>query len=556
MYSTFKKSGKCYIDIETKGLNPRKGVIGVITLYDGKSFFVLREITKDLIKILEDNSITKIGFNLKFDFSFFIVAIPGIKIRNVRDLYIEELLISGPRNNTLQEVLERRTGIEISKDVDHSVVDWTGKLDSKMEEYIREDVVHLPKLADILYDLLTETKQHKAADIENAAIVASAYMEVNGVMFDLVLFQAFIEDSKVKAEESLLKLKSYADINWNSPKQVLEYLNPLLKKKKIFLTSVAHDKLVKISGMHPSVDILLDYRKYAKRASSWGDKYLNKWIDPVTHRIHCQWNQFGAATGRFSSSNPNMQQLPRDNEFRRIIIAKPGHSLVSVDYQQIEVLVAAVVSKDENMLRNFNLGIDTHTQAVHIVTGKSIDAITKQERFLGKAVNFGLLFAGGAKMLANYARTTFGVTNFSEEDAAKAIKAYFEYYKGLGALRQKAYDWTFKAKSKGVGVVRNLVGMRREVRGKDIKPTTCLNTIIQSSAGYGIKNALGKLVDFGYLVWLLAQIHDELLFEVPDEEVELFVVNIQAIMIDAMKEVLGNYPVKVDIQVGKSWAEE
>lgn len=590
------ESGIMCFDLETTGLDPITDRIGVVIVGTEHAVYLLRQPPEWMPKVLADPGIRKVGFNLKFDLSFLLAHYGDFLVRNVRDLYLEELLLSERRQgqrHDLATVLNRRLGIQIAKGIDHEQVDWTGDLSADMVRYAREDVEKLPLLDAEMDRQLALTYQTQAAEIENNAVLATAYMGLNGVGVDRPAWEAAIADWDAHADDLYTQLTTLIPepVNWNAPAQVVAALNTFLGPSAKPIENARKETLRDRVGTHPIFEVLLEYKHYSKRGQNWGRTnwdllsdaeaeglrtylatvpwgrrdyvrgpgknlgYLDKFIHPVTGRIHPSWWQIGADTCRYSCSAPNLQQLPHDDAFRRLVRAQPGNVLVSIDFQQIEVLTAAVVANDRTMLKNFIDGVDTHAAAVNLVTGIAVEDVTKDQRQLGKAINFGLQFAGGAQMLSNYARVSYGVQNFSVDDAKQAIRDYFNHYTGLARKRQEAYDWAERTKKTGLGEIRNLVNMRRIVSGPQIKPTTYLNTIIQSSAGHGIKAALYRAQTQKLLPYLCAQIHDELLWEFPKDRAEELANLAERCMRVGMQDVLGtNVPVRCDIQIGETWA--
>jgi DNA polymerase I-like protein with 3'-5' exonuclease and polymerase domains len=302
------------------------------------------------------------------------------------------------------------------------------------------------------------------------------------------------------------------------------------------------------AGKYPLINELIRYRKVAKAVQSFSSK-LPGHIHPITGRIHPDYWQIGSATGRFSCSNPNLQQIPRDPRFRRCVVPEPGYKLVIADYSQIELRVVAEISDDQRMLQAYGNGDDLHILTASLVAGKLMQEVTKEERQNAKAINFGLIFAMGAEGLQRYAKNTYGVNMILEQ--ARVFKdRFFRAYLGIAR-------WHKAVGHNGSQETRSISGRRRLW---DHKPpiTELLNTPVQGTAADINKKALGILLGrlAGTGVKIIGTIHDEILLEAPEDQAEQAAGILKAVMIEAGSAFLKKVPVEVEVAIADSWAEK
>ena len=515
---------------------------------------------------MEDPEITKVAQNWKFDAMWMIHVLPELSIaRNLQDVMLKAQIVADYRTQMgaakagkptayqpfdLASLLKRHIGITIGKTIDHDETDWTGPWSDEMVEYMLEDIQYLLPLNNVLDKLILTQGQEQASWIENNTVFGVAWMTYNGITPDI---DAWL-DATNEWEEHMLHLlnkhlkKAFPTVkNFNSPKQLMDAMpdvigGPLVNTRKAMLAFLAPD--------FPALEMLLEFRHYSTRLKNWGPHFLTKYVCKECKRFHPGWRQIGTETARFSCSAPNLQQIPRAAEFRKLFVAAPGTLLVSLDYSAIEVLVAAVHAKDSALLSACASG-DTHQATAAMMTGKAEADVTEEERQGAKITNFGLLFAGGVDGLVGQARDIFRVT-LDVKEAEKMMNKFFATFPGLRRVR----NWAYKEMDRKAEVIeaRNLVGFRRILEGYNRKPTSLLNTIIQSTAGHGIKAAFPYLMEEGLLPFLCLQVHDELLFEFPEADAEEFTRRAEACLVQGMRDVLGSTaPVKVKANTGTVW---
>jgi DNA polymerase I-like protein with 3'-5' exonuclease and polymerase domains len=333
-------------------------------------------------------------------------------------------------------------------------------------------------------------------------------------------------------------------INLDSPKQILEALQAL----GIPLKTTSHEELSQLEDQYPVIQALIEYRKVTKVLQSFASA-LPKYIHKVTGRIHPDYWQIGTTTGRFSCRNPNLQQIPRDRAFRECFIPAEGKILVIGDYSQVELRVAAEISQDRRMIDAFLLNQDIHCLTASLLTGKDILQVTKEERQAAKAVNFGLLYAMGARGLKIYAKNSYGV-EMTDQQAIDFRNKYFEVYQGIAS-------WQKELSNANLRETRTLIGRLRQWSERPVI-TELFNTPIQGTAADIMKQAMVMLYPFleNTDIHIIGTVHDELLLESPQEEAEKAAYLLKETMVRAGQKFLNMVPVEAEVVIASNWAEK
>jgi DNA polymerase-1 len=387
-------------------------------------------------------------------------------------------------------------------------------------------------------------------------------MERAGVLVDRGLLKT--QSSELAAR--MLELQSQAHreaggvFNVDSPKQLQEILFgklgiPVVRKTPTGQPSTAEDVLEELAETYPLPKLILEYRGIAKLKSTYTDN-LPQQINPTTGRIHTSYHQAVAATGRLSSTDPNLQNIPiRTREGRRIrqaFVAPPGHSLVAADYSQIELRIMAHLSGDESLRRAFAEDRDVHQATAAEVFGIVPDEVSADQRRSAKAINFGLMYGMSAFGLARQLGIARG-------DAQKYMDLYFERYPGV-----KRYMEETRRQARETGYVETVFGRRlylpeiqsRNAALRQYAERSAINAPMQGTAADIIKRAMIEvdawLESSRVAARLIMQVHDELVLEVADEAVEPLVGQIRRHMIRAADL---SVPLKVDVGVGRNWDE-
>ncbi len=579
-----KKKGFVSVDTETTSENPFKAkLVGISMSWEhGKGYYLpvghnylglqkqlsLSEV-KDLLKeILEDEGIKKIGHNIKYDAE--VLRLHGIELKGIYfDTMIASYVINpGLRQHNLDYLSEYYLGHKMIgyKDVVvKGIEDFSQVSIETAVRYSCEDADYTLRLKDILEKRLKEDKNEELFyNIEMKLVPVLMDMEIAGVKVDInLLWKLAVEfREKLKQIEEEIYKEAGMRFNINSSQQLgfvlFEKLRlPTLKKTqktKRYSTDVSVlKKLCAYNSRVPS--LVLQYRSISKLKSTYVDALI-RMADPKTHRIHTSYNQTVTATGRLSSSDPNLQNIPiRDAEGRQIrkaFIAEDGYLLMSADYSQIELRVLAHYSNDEELINAFKNDEDIHTKTAIEVLGIKGREVTPEERRIAKAINFGIIYGMGPKRLSEEIEIDY-------KKAKEYIDRYYEKYKGVARFREEIIEFARKN-----GYVTTLFNRRRYLpdinsenhRIRAEAERIAINTPIQGTAADLIKKAMinihKRIKKECPLTKMIMQVHDELVFEVPEGDIE----KVKNMVKKEMEEVYPmRVPLKVDISVGKNWDE-
>ncbi|MGV8877459.1 MAG: DNA polymerase I [Sphingobacteriaceae bacterium] len=520
--------------------------------------------------VWEDEKIEKIGQNLKFD--ILVLKWYGIQLKGkLFDTMLAHYLIDPDTRHNMDLLSEnylRYTPVSITSLIGSKGKNQGSMRDVELEtikDYAAEDAditlqlkeVFAPKLLEVLADKL-------ARDMENPLIYVLADMEFEGVKIDTETLQEFSKDLEtdlIKLEKVVLD-KAGVRFNISSPKQLGEVLfeklklDPKAKKTKTGQYQTGEDVLLNLASKSDIVRDILDFRQLQKLKSTYVDA-LPLLVNPKTGRIHTSYNQAVAATGRLSSNNPNLQNIPirtaRGREVRKAFIPRDEHHvLISADYSQIELRIIAEISKDVNMLAAFNAGIDIHTATAAKVYGVPLAMVSGEYRRNAKAVNFGII----------YGQSAFGLSQnlgISRKEAAEIIEQYFNQYPNIKNYMSDTMNF-----ARENGYVQTLMGRRRYLRDINSANATvrgyaernAINAPIQGSAADMIKIAMinisRELKTQQLSTCMTMQVHDELVFDAPKIEVEQVKPIIEHFMKTAISTIV---PIVVEIGVGNNWLE-
>ena len=556
-----------FFDTETTGLDVFKDKITLIQIKQGDKIRLVKTFMEAKISeirdLLENNLI--VGHNLKFDLKFLKHQF-NINPVNIFDTWIAEILISGGMKArqrgtaTLEAVTKQYLDIEMNKDetIRNS---FKGKkpLTQEQIKYAMMDVAVLPAIYQQQQAQLKELGLEKVFEIEMSCIPATVWLELSGLPLDLVGLKKVEAEIKKKVEAAELKVKTilkesgfkYLDlsglpvVNLDSPLELLG----ALKTIKINVESTANEVISMLE--HPIGKALKEYRKQQKLLTGFILKYPEH-IHKVTGRIQPNFNQCGTNTGRFTSSNPNMQQVPHDKSIRALFKAGVGNKIITADYSQIELRIIAEVSQEPKFLEIYNNNRDLHRLTASLLLKKPESEITKEERQQAKAVNFGFAYGLGAKSFKEKAKKDYDL-DISEERAQSFRNTFFKNYPVLSQYLKKAaaeaasnYKIINKA-GRIVSFMPGLEGWQYENMGR--------NTPIQSLSADITKIAMGKLYHKlkPFNTKLINAVHDELVFEVPKEHIEAAARIIKEEMEAAGREYLKSVPCIVEISIGEAW---
>ena len=493
-----------------------------------------------------------IGHNLKFDLLWLRVKC-GLNIRKpFCTMTASRLLTSGSKEpNDLGAVIERHLSIKLPKDQGRS--DWGGMLlTADQLAYAANDVRHLHSLRAALDKAVDADDLRPVADLEMRLIPVVVDIEATGFPVDSRRFQQISRDSMLKAAELDKQIKQIFNnnsLNVSSPIQ----LKAAFEKIGITVPDTAVEALSEID--HESARLVLEYRGHEKVAQQ-----ANSLMDAVSGDgcIHARFEPTGTETGRFSSRDPNLQNVGR-GELRQAFVAPEGKVLIVADYSQIELRAAAAIAGDQAMLDAYNQGADLHRKTAGLVLSKPDVEVTKNDRQISKALNFGLLYGQSAKGLVKYAKTAYGVT-ITEEEAKQFRDRFFVSYRGLASWHRKA--WRVAGEIGGMAncEVRTRLGRRRILpRGGEDWPrfTALVNNSVQGTCADGLKLAmieLGERLPDG--VQMIATVHDELVFTAPEALAEQVKTLAVEVMKTAMGKLLPEVPVEVEAKICSNWGEK
>lgn len=566
-------------DTETTGTDPvNDTLVGVsLSTVAGVAYYIPvngeegieQEKAIELLRPLFANKESlKIAHNYKFD--YMILSRAGLEIKGLAfDTMIAAYLIDANQKMKMDALSEKYLNYQpipieelIGKGRKQKSLDQI--LPEEVKDYACEDADITHRLYEILEKVLEKDELKQIAEtLEFPLMEVLAKMELHGIRLDVELLQEFSEtlrEDLQNLEEEIFE-KAGTEFNINSPQQLGEVLFdkmglPAGKKTKTGQYSTSESVLSKLEGKYEMPGLILEYRALNKLRSTYVDA-LPKLVNEKDGRIHTDFNQHVAATGRLSSSNPNLQNIPirtkRGREIRKAFVADEGYKLLSADYSQVELRVIASIAEDENMMEAFKNDQDIHSRtAKEVFDLESMDEVTGNQRRKAKEVNFGIPYGVSAYGLAS----RLGIENSEGKDM---IDQYFERFPGV--LR---YINETKQFAKEHGYVKTLLGRRRYIpdinasnwNRRSFAERTAINMPIQGTAADIIKLAMINIQDYledqNLGTRMLLQVHDELIFEVPEEEQETIPKKIKELMETAYEL---KVPLKVDMGLADNWLD-
>ncbi len=533
---------------------------------DGSSQLNSEEVLTALKPILENPAIEKIGHNIKYDYALFKnygITLAGIKYDTMLESYV---LNSSASRHDIDSLALKYLGYKTL-----SLEDIAGKGAKQLRfdqvpvdkagVYAAEKAEITLQLHHQLFPMMDAPLQQVFSDIEMPLITVLADMERLGVLIDPITLQKHGDRLKERIhalEEEAIQLAG-KPFNPNSPKQLQEILFdvqklPVIAKTPTGQPSTAESVLQELAFDYRLAAVILEYRSLTKLVSTYIDA-LPKKINPRTHRVHTSYNQAIAATGRLSSSEPNLQNIPIRSEEGRLIrtafIAPPEHVILAADYSQIELRIMAHLSQDENLLKAFANSWDIHTATASEIFQTPLDEVTHEQRRRAKAVNFGLIYGMSAFGLAKQ----IGV---ERQDAQYYIDTYFHRYPGVLDYMERTRKQAHQS-----GYVETLFGRRlylpeiniRNIMRQKAAERMAINAPMQGTAADIIKKSMLAIADWQRSqdtppVNMIMQVHDELVFEVHQEAVESSKSVIRNLMEQTVKL---SVPLVVSIGVGANW---
>ncbi len=567
-------------DTETTGLEIGSELVGIsFSIEAQEAYFVVfpdnQEKTKAYLELFrplfENENIDKIGQNLKFD--MLVLRWYGIEVKGrIWDTMIMHYILEPDQRHGMDYLAESYLGYSpvpienlLGKGAKKKITMRDVPLE-KLKEYAAEDADITWQLKQKLDGILAGELRKLYLEIEEPLIKVLADMEWNGVNLDT----PFLADYSLKIEKDIEVLRKEiletAETPWlnlDSPKQIGDVLFDKMKipyrwkKTKTGQYSTDEEVMSELATKYPVVERILEYRQLTKLKSTYIDA-LPRLVNKHSARLHSSFNQALTNTGRLSSNNPNLQNIPirseAGREVRKAFIPRSkDYVLLAADYSQIELRLIAELSGEEAMLDAFRHGHDIHQATAAKIYGVPLESVTKEQRYNAKTVNFSIIYGAGAMLLSQQ-------LGIKRAEASELIKQYFDQYSGL-----KKYMEDVVHEARKNGYVTTICGRRRYLRDLDSRngmmrshaERNAINTPVQGSAADMIKLAMIKIYNElnrgGFKTELILQVHDELVFDVPKDELE----KVRTIIENSMKNALPGLkvPIVVGIDTGENWLE-
>jgi DNA polymerase-1 len=574
----FKKAGvgPFAFDTETDSTDAlRANLVGVSFCFDADTAYYvpvahkagmnldLADVKTLLGLILADATVPKIAQNAKYDVN--VLVRHGFEIAGLADdTLIQSYLVDPEGSHSLDTLAERYLGHRM---IAYADVVKKGQTFADVDiqtatEYSAEDAWAAFRLRSILAEKLAERGGEKIyREVELPLVSVLARMERDGILADRKLLESLGAEfrRRISQLENDCHKAAGAEFNVNSTKQLGEILFeklglPVIKKNKTgYSTDV--DVLTALAKRHELPRLMLEYRMLAKLLSTYVEQ-LSALIDPETGRIHTHFNQAVVATGRLSSTEPNLQNIPvktpEGRRIREVFVAPEGSVLFSADYSQIELRLLAAFSRDPKLVGAYRDGIDVHRKTAAGIFGIAVDEVSAEQRSIGKTINFGVI----------YGQSAFGLAQMLEVPQAEAkhfITRFYQEFERVRVYRDEVLD-----EARRRGYVETCLGRRRYLPelssrnqlARQNAERAAFNAVFQGSAADLIKKAMvliaGELAKSRLLTKMILQVHDELVFEVPKNELETVETLVPRIMESALEF---GVPLKVGCNHGKNWGE-
>ena len=525
----------------------------------------LKFVLAKLKPILENNDIKKLTHDVKIEecmLNFFDIDFSGVVFDMMLASYIKDSNANSDFDIQCMEQINHILPTIVSNTKKSSLAD--NDVDT-MKNYSGDVMASLFELTLYWVKLLEDKEYEILTDIEIPLAYVLAQMESNGVSIDKKYLDELTNEFNTKTSTIASRIFELAgeEFNINSPKQVGNILFDKMqlkskKKRGKAKNSTSAEVLTALADEYEIAKLILDYRKYAKLKSTYTEA-LPALVSPIDGRIHTSYNQTVTTTGRLSSSNPNLQNIPirteEGNKIRQAFVPsdRANYLIMSADYSQIELRLLAHVSEDEHLIEAFNSGIDVHTLTASKVFEVPIEEVTKEMRYKAKAVNFGIVYGQSKYGLAKALKIT-------PAEAENFINKYFETYPKINEYMSKMVELVEKQ-----GYVETIFGRRRYLDNEINSPNAmirefakraAINHPMQGSASDLIKLAMidfsKRLKDNNLKSKLIIQVHDELVIETAKDELE----QVKSLVLESMElEQPLRVPLLIDVNVGESWKE-
>jgi DNA polymerase I len=561
------------LDLETTGLDPNTDSICLLQIATSAETYII-DINKIGFSFKTGSLISQlnaVAHNAVFDMSF--LHKQGISMTMHCTMISYSLLTGKSKNITLQDAAKDCLNIELNKEEQTS--DWQGELSPNQLAYAAKDAQVVLQLHGVLQQRLMIQKSNQAYLLAIHAQPAVVEMKIHGMFFNrekhLTLIKTLFQEQKSLMEQWQVQAPN---ISHTSSIQIGKWIKKSIASdaqswattaKGAYSTTsrnlAKYDYLLSKNAQMTLRNVLLPLKKIDKQLTTFGQKLADQ-IHGDTQRLHPSFKLTGTITGRMSCANPNLQSMPHDPLFRELFSAPKGRRLVIADYSQMELRVAAILAKCEELLSAYEEGTDVHQLVASMILDKPINQVTSDERQLAKAVNFGLLFGQGSKGLQDYAEGTYGV-EMTEIQAEEHRQAWFTCFPSLR-------EWHFQSvkQAKQEMCVRTPSGRVRGFTSLDyndptgLKATVVHNTPVQGGAAEVLLSALQRIsaaIKKQHLdAFPVAVVHDEIVLEVVENQAEQAKVLLEEAMTQAMLDIFPEASTKdlVEASIGDSWASK
>jgi len=562
-------------DTETTSLDPYGGRVRLVQLSAPDGVRVIdidqfangnaaqEEALEPLRRLLAAPRPVKIAHNAKFDAKW-VKHHLGVELGGVFDTLLASQIVSAgdaDDRHGLEAVAARYLDERVDKS--EQLSDWSGELSAKQLEYAARDAAVMLPLREKLIERLKANDLVRCAALEFECVMPVAALELAGVFLDAGRWReqmAIVEKKRAVLAEELQNMLSEGtaqgslfenvrtDVNLDSHTQ----LTAALKRLNVPVPdSTRNWKLQPLAAQYPVVATLLEYRTVQKSLTSYGANILDE-INPVTGRIHANFHQIGAPTGRFSCNNPNIQQVPHAVEYRRCFRAPEGRKLLIADYSQIELRILAHITEDQGFIDAFNSGADLHRVTAAQVFKTSLDQVTKEQRDFAKRLNFGVVYGIGAQRFSM-------MTGISLADSEEILRRYFATYRALDAWLRAAAQRAVRERT-----ARTMSGRlaRFKFDPEDRQAASLVqrngkNMPVQGLSADILKRALRLLHDKikDTSARIVNIVHDEIVVEVDAGEAEAVAKTVEDAMCAAGEEFVTRVPVKVETEIADEWVK-
>ena len=565
-------------DTETTALDPYRGRMRLMQFSapDGAAYIIdldrFREGDADtpdlaalapLLLLLAAPRPVKVAHNAKFDAKWTKYRFKT-ELGGIFDTMLASQLVSAGESedrHSLAAVAARY--LDETVDKSEQLSDWSGELSASQLEYAARDAALMLPLRERLVELLKRDDLVKVAQLEFECVLPVACLELAGIFLDAARWREQLaivgKRRAILAEELQVMLAEESsqqsffgptrnDINLDSHVQ----LTKALKRRGIEVPdSTRNWKLQPLAAAHKEIEVLLEYRTVQKALTSYGENILNE-INPVTKRIHANFHQIGAPTGRFACTNPNVQQVPHAVEYRRCFRAPEGSKLVIADYSQIELRILAHVTEDKGFIDAFNSGADLHRVTAAQVFNTPLEEVTREQRDFAKRLNFGVVYGIGAQRFST-------MTGIPLTEAESILARYFQTYRGLDtwlrdAARRAVRERTARTMS---GRLARFNFDAEDRQAASLAQRNGKNMPIQGASADILKRALRLLHDKlkETTARVVNIVHDEIVVECDAAQATEIARTVEEVMCAAGEEYVTRVPVKVETEVADEWVK-